>query len=135
MLLRGFFESQRKAGIVARVESLPSAGTQRRVSLEDLKFSAAVSRYLDEELGNTLSRVKKEVPDAEERYPWLTASLQNALFYLGRQLEETELHIAEPWSFDRAEKDKKLLLRQPKSTYGLQAATPKKKGKPNDKTK
>ena len=119
--LRDTFESQRRAGIVARVESLPSPGTQRRVSLDDLKYIAAVARRVHDDLEQTLFRVWKDIPDAEDRYPWLIASLQsNALHYLGRQLEEVELHIDEPYGLTRAEEDEKLLRRGPSSTYGLQ---------------
>jgi transcriptional regulator with XRE-family HTH domain len=128
--LRDTFESQRRAGIVARVESLPSPGTQRRVSLDDLKYIAAVARNVHDDLENTLARIWKEIPNAEDRYPWLTASLQsNALPYLGRVLEETELQIDEPYGPTRQDEDKRLLRRGPSSTYGLQAPQPTKKGK------
>jgi transcriptional regulator with XRE-family HTH domain len=124
--LRDVFESKWKKRIADRVGNLPSKGTQRRLSLQDLKYNAAISRYLDDELSNILSRFRKQIPRADEDYPWLTWGLQNALFYLGRQLEEIELHIDQLYDFGRAEEDKRLLLRQPKSNYRLQAPTKKK---------
>jgi transcriptional regulator with XRE-family HTH domain len=48
--LQDFFENQRRLGIVARVESLPSAGTQRRVSLEELKQWEALPHFIAERL-------------------------------------------------------------------------------------
>lgn len=124
--LRDVFESKWKKRIANRVRNLPSKGTQRRVSLDDLKFNAAVARYLAEDLENTLRRIGREFPDAENRYQWLVMSLRNAIHYLGRLHEETEMHIDENYGFDRAEEDKRLLRRPSKSTYGLQPNITKK---------
>jgi transcriptional regulator with XRE-family HTH domain len=130
--LRAVFESKRKDRIDSRRKRLPSAGTQRRISVEDLKFNAAVARYLDGELGKALILVKKELEQAKERsrLELLEANLKNALVYVGFQLDETELHIAEPYGSARMEEDQKLLRRPPKSMpYGLQAAPPKERTK------
>ncbi len=125
--LSAVFESKWKDRIASRRKHLPSAGTQRRLSVDDLKYIAAVARNVHDDLENTLRRVWREIPKAEDLYPWLIASLQsNALHYLGRVLEEVELHIDEPYGLTRAEEDKKLLLRRATSTYGLQA-TPRPK--------
>jgi transcriptional regulator with XRE-family HTH domain len=48
--LRDIFAAKRRAGIVARLESLPSAGTQRRVSLDDLKRWESAPQFLADEL-------------------------------------------------------------------------------------
>ncbi|HEV3330550.1 MAG TPA: helix-turn-helix domain-containing protein [Bryobacteraceae bacterium] len=124
--LRDVFESKWKKRIADRIGNLPSKGTQRRLSLEDLKYNAAISRYLDDDLSKILSRFRKQIPTADEDYPWLTWGLQNALFLLGRQLEEIELHIDQPYGHERTEEDEKLLRRQPKSTYGIQGLNKKK---------
>ena len=93
----------------------------------EIHFVGSMARNVHDDLENTLRRVWREIPKAEDLYPWLIASLQsNALHYLGRVLEEVELHIDEPYGLTRAEEDKKLLLRRATSTYGLQA-TPRPK--------
>jgi transcriptional regulator with XRE-family HTH domain len=48
--LRDFFENQRKVGILARVEKLPSPGTQRRVSVDELSSWYAHIGFLHDDL-------------------------------------------------------------------------------------
>lgn len=119
-----FFQGQRRASIVTRVGKLPSPGTQRRVSQDDLKYTAAVARYVAKEIKTLGGRIMEDAPPKADLY---ISAITNALYYLERQNEEIEVHIAEPWSGTRAEEDKRLLLRQSTSAYGLQ-------GKPNDKS-
>jgi len=66
--LAKIFESKLKARIATRIRNLPSKRTQRRISLEDLKFNAAVARDLIKALRAMVERVEKDFPTAG----WLT---------------------------------------------------------------
>ncbi len=48
--IHDFFERQRSAGIAANIKNLPSAGTQRRVPLVELKRWQAMPRFAAEQL-------------------------------------------------------------------------------------
>jgi transcriptional regulator with XRE-family HTH domain len=50
--LQDLFESKWRASVVNSIEKLPSAGTQRRVPLEDLKDWSAVQRLICTRLSN-----------------------------------------------------------------------------------
>lgn len=95
--LRDFFENQRKLGIVARVESLPSAGTQRRVSLDDLKHWQAMPHFVASQLREyqkgywDLIR-RCPLTDAEERRlgqinHLIWALIDNVLLDISRQID------------------------------------------------
>ena len=94
--LQDFFENQRKLGIIARVESLPSAGTQRRVSLDDLKRWQAVPHFAAQELRGLQQgywdMLKHPLDPAEEKRlgqinHLFSALINNVLLDLSRQIE------------------------------------------------
>lgn len=101
--LRDAFESQRDAAIIARVENLPSSGTQRRIPLGDLKRWEAMPRFAAEQL----DECRQTFVDMAARYPLsgpdrqlfenscrvLGAIRRNVLLDLSRQIEP---YINEP---------------------------------------
>lgn len=101
--LRDAFESQRDAAIIARVENLPSAGSQRRIPVGDLKRWEAMPRFAAERLDDC----RQTFIDIAARYPLsgtdrqlfentcriLGAVRRNVLLDLSRQIEP---YINEP---------------------------------------
>jgi transcriptional regulator with XRE-family HTH domain len=107
--LRDVFESQWKAGILASIENLPSAGTQRRLSLDDLKYWSA---YLHQ-TSRTIQRLHITDNVAAE-------SLRHAAWVMEHIHDDIEVYIDEPRSSARAQEDEQILKsHRPKSTYGL----------------
>jgi len=66
--LRALFERQRRSGIAARIKNLPSAGTQRRVSVDDLEswesWAEIISGATGVLLGDLNDKLNQEQRDA-----------------------------------------------------------------------
>jgi len=107
--LQKLFTARWQAAVARRVESLPSARTQRRVSLDDLKYWSA---YLHQT--STIIQGLRITDGVAASH------LQNAAWVMERVHDEIEVYIDEPQSSMRAEEDERILKsHRPKSTYGL----------------
>lgn len=88
--LREFFENQRKVGILARVEKLPSPGTQRRVSVDDLSSWFEKMGLLSEgliKLQEKLNEVRMpQSHSTEQERAELLLQIKNAQFEVGDKL-------------------------------------------------
>lgn len=88
--LQDFFEVQRRASIALRVESLPSAGSERRVALDDftewVRNVRTMGKYLEEAFEEAK---KKGAPD-------LLEMIRTAWIYQRNLVEDMELYLAVP---------------------------------------
>jgi transcriptional regulator with XRE-family HTH domain len=96
--LRDFFETKRRAAIVARIHKLPSSGTQRRISLDDLKYWSA---YLNM-TARDITKLHIEDPVAKEY-------LRNAAFVMSHVRDKIEVYVDEPRSSTRLQEDQEIL--------------------------
>jgi transcriptional regulator with XRE-family HTH domain len=96
--LRDYFDSQRKVSVHGRVGGLPSSGTKRRVSLDDLKYWSARLR----ETVRTVEGARSADPAA------LREHLRNSAWVMEHVSAEIEVLVSEAHS---PEEDRELLKR------------------------
>ena len=116
------FLRDRKRAIKATVKNLPSAGTQRRVSLRDLKYWSAYLHHTAQSL-EKIGLDDSKFTDRKAAHERLMAALQNAAWVMERVHDEIEIPIAEPYSSGRQIEDREILQRhrdRPELTFGLQ---------------
>jgi transcriptional regulator with XRE-family HTH domain len=99
--LQEFFTNQRKVAIVSRVESLPSRGSKRPVSLEDLKYWSAYLLDTRQSIEKILSSEidKKDLVEILRHTAWVMEHVR----------EQIEIPIDEKRSAKRIEEDKEIL--------------------------
>lgn len=74
------FAAKRRAGVVARIENLPSAGTQRRVSVDDLKEWHRIARQTFTVLQEVATQLKTK-PAGPENPPRIVFNDVNRLAF------------------------------------------------------
>jgi transcriptional regulator with XRE-family HTH domain len=109
--LQELFTKRWGDAVARRVESLPSARTQRRLSLDDLKYWSA---YLSQ-TSRAIQRLRITDNVAAEH-------LRNAAWVMEHIHDEIEVYIDEPWSSARKEEDERLLKSHRMTPpYGIEA--------------
>ena len=97
--LKNFFESQRNLAITARVESLPSAGAQRRVSLKDLQRWHGMAAVVEEKVSEAMEsyaaiRCRPEDQQKLGATNYLLNAIKNNI--VGELKKSIELYISTP---------------------------------------
>jgi transcriptional regulator with XRE-family HTH domain len=100
--LRKLFADRWRTAVARRVERLPSARTQRRLALNDLKYWSA---YLRQSASQIMEpHIFARITDSIAR-----EHVRHAAWVMGHVDDEIEAYIDEPWSFARQEEDGHLL--------------------------
>jgi predicted transcriptional regulator len=85
--LQDFFEAKRRADIVTRVESLPSAGSERRVALDDLAEWIVKVQKISKHGKDAFHSAKDQ--DAKKDFHLIHSLAENLI-------EDMELYVAAP---------------------------------------
>jgi len=104
--LRDFFEDKRRREIVARIENLPSGGTQRRVTVEDIAQWAAIAEdiasnnkvayNLTEKLEGELKTGAIKLPQVQSQLGVIRETIRMGLISAADLGEDVELYIVPP---------------------------------------
>jgi len=108
--LRTFFVRKEVEGIVSRVRSSRSLGSERHVALKELKYWSAYLRETYHTITKVLSQDSK-YSDRQAAHEYLKAALQNAAFVMDHVRDRAELYIDEREKADseRQQEDREIL--------------------------